>query len=436
MQKHMIQFSVNDTIGILDASPAKADLIPEVTVIQIMNRAPTAHLAIERAIKFLIHAASGDFEETHTLNRLLNSLKQHDVSGEAYLSRAFDDAVDFYGYNTNTDDFKHLRSLKQYFEETGTENAFQKMRYWELEQRLDDPLIRRIDLRIHREILCALQQLLIGADNHAAHTVTDRVDTLVWQAMHRTMIYSEQQATRKKAIYAIVTARTQGKSSRSILYDAVQSGFDLGDDSFNKDIFRVYQELLQSDDPAVRYYAEKCAVLPKQQRDIVPDIEWIIENRKGMVNTPMGTLLGYIQRSSDGKWFATPPTNLSSARAKTQTDARAYLADLMSSPVTIVVNGKILQRRLVGDESHALSNDSAILWTNEVDLNQPNTFSLEFWDDNHGLEFDQEIKLELALRQGGLHQLEGKVSSVERQNVTIAGYDVFATSGESFLQEV
>ena len=52
MQKHMIQFSVNDTIGILDASPAKADLIPEVTVIQIMNRAPTAHLAIERAIKF------------------------------------------------------------------------------------------------------------------------------------------------------------------------------------------------------------------------------------------------------------------------------------------------------------------------------------------------------------------------------------------------
>ena len=194
------------------------------------------------------------------------------MSAESYLSRAFDDAVSFYGYNTNADDFKHLRSLRQYFEETGTENAFQKMRYWELEQRLDDPLIRRIDLRIHREILYALQQLLIGADNHAAYTVTDRVDTLVWQAMHRTMIYSEQQATRKKAIYAILTARTQGKSSRSILYDAVQSGFDLGDDSFNKDIFRVYQELLQSDDPAVRYYAEKCAVLPRQQRDIVPDI--------------------------------------------------------------------------------------------------------------------------------------------------------------------
>ena len=173
-----------------------------------------------------------------------------------------------------------------------------------------------------------------------------------------------------------------------------------------------------------------------QPANQLPDIEWIIENRKGIVNTPMGTLLGYIQRSPDGKWFATPPTYLSSARAETQTDARAYLADLMSSPVTIIVNGKILQRRLVGDEGHALSNDSAILWTNEVDLNQPNTFSLEFWDDNHGLEFDQEIKLELALRQGGLHQLEGKVSSVERQNVTIAGYDVFATSSESFLQEV
>ena len=435
IQQHMIQFSVNDTIGILDASPAKADLIPEVTVIQIMNRASFAHLAIERAIKFLIHAAHGDFEETHTLNRLRNSLKQYDVNGEAYLSRAFDDAVNFYGYNTNSDDFKHLRSLGQYFEETGTENAFEKMRYWELGQQLQDVLIRRIDLRIHREILCAFQQLLIQSDDYAPHTVTDRVDVCIEQEIHHRMVYYQRDTSRKEAIYAILTAHHQGKSWRSILYDAVQSGFGLGDDSLSKDVYKAYQQLLQSDDPAVRYYAEKCAVLPRQQREIVPDIDWIIENRKGIVQTPMGAPLGYIQRSPDGKWFVAPLRNLPSAQTETQTDARAYLADLMSSPVTIIVNGEILQRRLVGDEGHAFSNDSAAIWTSEADLNQPNTFSLEFWDDRHGLEVGQYVKMELTLRDSGLHQLEGTVSSVQGQNVTVTGYDVFATLGESYVKQ-
>ena len=66
----------------LDASPAKADLIPEVTVIQVMNRAPIAHLAIERTLKFLIKVSGGSFEETHTLNRHREALRKCDPDAD------------------------------------------------------------------------------------------------------------------------------------------------------------------------------------------------------------------------------------------------------------------------------------------------------------------------------------------------------------------
>ena len=192
IQKHMIQFSLKDTIGMLDASPAKADLIPEVTVIQVMNRAPIAHLAIERTLKFLIHAAGGNFEETHTLNRHREALEDCDPKAEDYLACAFDEAVRFYRYNTNAVDLKHLRSLSQYFHETGTDDAFQKMRYWELGQSLQDVLIRRIDLRIHREILYALRQLLMTSDDHTPKTITHRVDTLIKQPILVNMEYEKR----------------------------------------------------------------------------------------------------------------------------------------------------------------------------------------------------------------------------------------------------
>ena len=434
MQKHMIQFSLKDTIGMLDASPAKADLIPEVTVIQVMNRAPIAHLAIERTMKFMIREAGGNFEKGHTLNQYREALEEYDPDAEGFLSRAFDEAVRFYNYNTNANELKHLRSLSQYFQETGTDDAFKKMRYWELEQSLEDVLIRRVNLRIHREILFALQQLLRKSDKYVPKTITHRVDALIKQPI-RVNLRPQPGTPRKRAVKSLLCSHSQGKSWRSILRGAVQSGFDLGDRSLNKDILEVYRQLLQSDDPAVRYHAEMCIVLPRQPRDVVPDVKWVVQNQYGEVHTPMDTILGLIERGPDGFWSATSFTSFSSVRTESQTDARAYLGSLMSSLATIVVEGDARQLRIVGEVDDALKAENDTRWTDEYDPEHPATFNLEFWDASHGLDVNQAVEIELATTHGVLHQLKGRVISVQDQNVTVAGSDVFATLGESFLTE-
>ena len=54
MEQFAVQFSIDDALRILDDSPIRPDLATQVTLVQITNRVPIAHLAIERALKFLI----------------------------------------------------------------------------------------------------------------------------------------------------------------------------------------------------------------------------------------------------------------------------------------------------------------------------------------------------------------------------------------------
>ena len=282
-----------------------------------------------------------------------------------------------------------MRSLSQYFQETGTDDAFQKMRYWELGQRLEDVLIRRVDLRIHREILCALQQLLIRSGNYAQRTVTHRVEERIRQEMLANMSYG-QCTQKERAVKSLTYSHAQGKSWRSILLDTVQFGFNLGEESLNRDMFTTFQDLLQSDDPAIRYFAETCTILPRQPRDLVPDVRWVIQDRSGEVLTPMGTVLGYIQRGPDGIWIASSPTNSPSVRTQTQTDARSYLGNLMSSLATILIDGEAKQFRLVGNGIDVITPGGDNRWTNGWDPTMLATYNLEFWILNTGWKWDNQ----------------------------------------------
>ena len=308
------------------------------------------------------------------------------------------------------------------------------MRYWELGQSLEDVLIRRVNLRIHREILFALEQLLIRSDKYALKTITHRVDALIRQPIWA-KLRLQPGTPREGAEKSLLSSHSQGKSWRSILNDAVQSGFDLGDRSLNEDFSEVYQQLLQSDDPALRYHAEMCIVLSRVPRDIVPDVRWIVPNKSGEVHTPMDSTLGFIERGPNGVWYALSPTNYPSVPTETQTDARAYLGSLMSSLAAIIVEGEVRQLRIVGEEDDVLKVENDTRGTDEYDPNHPATFNLEFWNANHGLEVGNEVKIELTTRYGDLHQLEGRVISVQDQHVTVTGSDVFAAPSESFLAD-
>ena len=132
MERYKIQQSIKDVINILDSVPIYRDLIPETTIVQLTNRVPIAHIALERGLKALISDAGGVQERVHSLNWLHGELGRCDSDAAVFLAKAFENAVNFFGYNVNTKGFRHFRSLEDYLSKTGTENAFDKLRYWAL----------------------------------------------------------------------------------------------------------------------------------------------------------------------------------------------------------------------------------------------------------------------------------------------------------------
>ena len=77
-KRHIVQYSLEDVINTLQSAPIQRDLVAQITVVQIMNRIPVAHLSIERAMKFLVTVSGGQFDEKHSLEGRLNELNQHD----------------------------------------------------------------------------------------------------------------------------------------------------------------------------------------------------------------------------------------------------------------------------------------------------------------------------------------------------------------------
>ena len=93
IERDIIHTSVEDTIRILENCPVKGFIVPQVTIVQVMNRVSMAHLSIERALKFLITEAGGTLEEIHDLDKLYHQLGQSDPVSAGTLDSAFQAAV-------------------------------------------------------------------------------------------------------------------------------------------------------------------------------------------------------------------------------------------------------------------------------------------------------------------------------------------------------
>ena len=101
MEEFAVQFSIDDALQILDDSPLQPDAPMQTTFVQISNRVPIAHLAIERGLKFLIKKHGGTFGEHHGLNKHLRKLRELDPIAVAFLETTFDDTTVFYGLSPN-----------------------------------------------------------------------------------------------------------------------------------------------------------------------------------------------------------------------------------------------------------------------------------------------------------------------------------------------
>ena len=428
-KRYFIQYSLEDVIDVLQGAPIQRDMVAQITMVQVMNRIPVAHLSIERAMKFLITEAGGQFNEEHSLEGRLKELNEHDQEAADFLDIAFMEAVEHYGYNPNTPYMGHLENLQKYMHETRSNTAFQKMRYWELEQSLDDVLIRKIYPSLHLELLHALREILLNPERPK-----DTVKARVERAAEVALINNASGTSAEDSFDRYVEWLNQHDNFREAMASAIRKNFNIGDDYSQEITRRAYEELMESKDPAVRYFASTLDVLPRQSREYSPEVEWLgPENVQfGKVSTPGGKVLEFIERGNDGLWYITPSRNglvRVSAKAQTQTDARCYLADLLTRSARVIVGDEERQVRIVGEEYDLFKGDYGMVvnsWEDTADTKEP-VFEVTFWDAEHALTNGTSLRLEVPRGNPAriLHVLEGTVTEVKDHRIFVRGRNYF-----------
>ena len=440
MEKYRIQESIKDAIVILDSAPMHRDLSPDTNAVRLTNRAPIAHLAIERGMKSLINESGGCADPIHALNKLYRDLCCHDKAAADYLAKAFDEAVMFYGYNINVKGLTQFRSLQDYLGKVGTEKAFQALRYWAIEgsNSQANPM-PYISLPIHREILWALWCAFLPSRRE---TVADRVDNEIAHAMfdarHKHIGYSPDDTSKEQAVHGYFNWLFKEHSTRrSALKEAVDKNFVLGKEEFVDELLReAYEELKKSEDPAMQYFLGRLSYLHKgsqrRNRDAVPDIQWSGEGEyRGMVVTPAGTFLGFIEKFADGGCGITPSEPglvRITAIAESVGDAKHYLVNRLTRMASCVIKGERKQLRLCVKEHFGFrSTSSDRVWSSTDPEGGTASYDVEFWDACHGMKCGDSVAIGVVWNEvdTAASVLYGTVEDVENQKVSIIGSDVW-----------
>ena len=434
MERTAISHSVNDVIMVLENQPVRHDWAPGWTEVQVMNRVSIAHLSIERAMKFIIMEAGGPLTKNHDLPSRLKELRQHEPESANFLEKAFQEAVQHYRYNANATQMKHLKSLDSYLATTGSDESFQDIRYWELIQSPNEMILRTIYLTLHMELLHAMSEILL-APERPKDTVSTRVEWAVRDAMFSKRELSYPQGSDKEQSVKAYIKWLRGFGSVSEAMTQASKGKMPDGDGFIKKILEeAYEEVSKSKDPAVRYFAETLAVLPKQQRDAIPCVEWLGPDpyQHGRVFTPGGDTLGFTDRRLDGMWAITPSGNgpiAVTAIADSQTDARSHLADLLTRKAKVTVRNEERELRIVGKE-HDLFKRNYNQLHKQLDgmegVEEP-TFQVRFWGDSHNLTVSDAVRIEAANKRSEsiVSILEGTVTRVKGHEVYVQGREYF-----------
>ena len=151
---------------------------------------------------------------------------------------------------------------------------------------------------------------------------------------------------------------------------------------------------------------------------------------KGMVVTPSGTCLGFVEKAADGAWGITPLEDglvRGTDVAESLADAKAYLVNRLTKNVRVTVNGESKQLRFVSEKD----SFRGFVWSRETSIDisrQATKFELEFWDSLHGLSAGDVISVELPSAESRrlVSVLEGEVILVEEHKVSVAGTETFS----------
>ena len=143
-----------------------------------------------------------------------------------FLTGAFAVATEFYGLNHNVEDLKHLNSLNSYLSIVGTESAFIKMRYWDLEQTENEKIMGQVWIPLHLEILHALWELLLEKKTYRS-TIKDRVERQVRAVMYpsREMSYAPD-TQEEEQVKTYLSWIKQHENAKEALQEVVQKQFN------------------------------------------------------------------------------------------------------------------------------------------------------------------------------------------------------------------
>ena len=454
---HIVRESISDAIGILDSAPIRPHMFPQMYLLQIGNRIPVAHLAIEHGLKVLIREKAeqnADDEviawlddkvegKRHSLANLYLKLREVDEGQAKFLAEAFNDAVKFFGYVTGRDGFKHFKSVESYLSRVATDGVFQAMRYWVIEGTEEqEKTISSISPPVHREILGALRCLFFP---DFRETVTQRVvQAFVDASFNGRSPYGNGSIVgeRKSNSWSLERLIRENASARHVLETAEKMGEEVR--ARIAILVQAYSDgnldTLESDDPAAFYFLSTLTYLQSdsqpQDPNAVAKETWMNPSRTSCtVKTPAGTILGWVVKLADGAWAISPmefgPTGEKVIAWKLK-DAKHYLINRLTSKVAVAANGGESRELRVFTRSHRWPFPKPATHDGKRYVGSPLhphpdrvIYELEFWDVNHGLKLGDLVTMDL--QPGGNdngvgippHQLVGVVTSIENQSVSV-----------------
>lgn len=410
LKRHLIQHSVEDVIRILTIVPVTGDMIAQRPFIESINRVILAHLSIERVLKYLIVDAGQKYKKCHELSLHLETLKGCEPETVKFLEDAFDDAVRHYRFDSNYRDMQHLNSLESYLKLAGSHHGFINIRYWEIDHSFDHELLQGFSLNLHLEIMHSLQEILVKSQQGGSNkdvsrlTVSMRVERTVIDAINKGLRNIEN-AERESATNSYVEWFNHSgfENHQQAIATASKQGQLTSQDYIARVVRSARQELTNSTDPAVQYFADILDVLPEQPRVVIPDVEWLgpEKEQRGFAKTPAGTCLGIIDRRHDGLWAITPERDgliRVAAKAESQIDALCYLAGLLTCPAQVKVHGRTETHRVVTRGEALFYNTRYISLDDPIDtfgFSTEQVYELMFWDKDHGLEVHDNVEVEL-----------------------------------------
>ena len=410
-----------EAIQTFDAVPMSMDLAPEHWRPSYTKKAESLHSSLEKGMKWM--CVDGEltdclhrkfrYEWRHDLPKIYRGLSKSNSKLRELLDGAFTDAVSF--YQIDRKEWTYLCDLKIYLKKTGTEEMYQKFRYWHSDRESDlfdgRPLP---DLLINREMVRFIYDVLDGYDNR--YDDHDGGPFFVSQLVEREIrnsLYQESYGD-NRILWQWVARHD---SLLLAIKDAYEHDFDVLNEWSNTVLKGVYDSLKETDDykikPALDYaFSTFGAKTSNCDREVISSAQVQIhqDGRRGTVRTPSGQILGNITKRHDGLWRADNITARRRERwrelAVSRNDAIGLVIENETETVSVALNDEPLR------ETRARFSKPYPYFGAEV--------SCEFWDSDHGIAVGDKIIVTVTKQGKRPQRIIGNVKSVNNHDVVIA----------------